>query len=113
RVGRQRGRPARPRQAGQEGGARHGPAHGIRENGHRRRPGLKMGTSSPESLSQAPERITPSGRPAKRMTLYALGINHQTAPVALREQVAFGESAVPAALAELRSLPGVREVALL
>ncbi len=47
------------------------------------------------------------------MTLYALGINHQTAPVALREQVAFGESAVPAALAELRSLPGVREVALL
>ena len=47
------------------------------------------------------------------MTLYALGINHQTAPVALRERVAFGDSAVPAALAELRSLPGVREVALL
>ena len=47
------------------------------------------------------------------MTLYALGINHQTAPVALRERVAFGDSAIPAALAELRSLPGVREVALL
>ncbi len=47
------------------------------------------------------------------MTLFALGINHQTAPVALRERVAFGESAVPAALAELRALPGVREVALL
>ena len=47
------------------------------------------------------------------MTLYALGINHQTAPVALRERVAFADSAVPAALAELRALPGVREVALL
>ncbi len=47
------------------------------------------------------------------MTLFALGINHQTAPVALRERVAFGDSAVPAALAELRALPGVREVALL
>ena len=38
------------------------------------------------------------------MTLFALGINHQTAPVALRERVAFGDSAVPAALAELRAL---------
>ena len=47
------------------------------------------------------------------MTLYALGINHQTAPVALRERVAFADGAVPAALAELRGLPGVREVALL
>ncbi len=47
------------------------------------------------------------------MTLFALGINQQTAPVALRERVTFGDSAVPAALAELRALPGVREVALL
>lgn len=47
------------------------------------------------------------------MTLYALGINHQTAPVALREQVAFGDGEVPPALAALRALPGVREVALL
>ena len=47
------------------------------------------------------------------MTLYALGINHQTAPVALRERVAFADSAVPEALAALRALPGVREVALL
>ena len=46
------------------------------------------------------------------MTLYALGINHQTAPVALRERVAFADSAVPEALAALRALPGVREVAL-
>ena len=47
------------------------------------------------------------------MTLFALGINHQTAPVALRERVAFADDAVPATLATLRRLPGVREVALL
>src|SRR5690606_11017827 len=65
------------------------------------------------SLSQAPERSRRAGRQPKRMTLYALGINHQTAPVALREQVAFGDGEVPSALAALRALPGVREVALL
>ncbi|UNK43307.1 glutamyl-tRNA reductase [Luteimonas sp. S4-F44] len=47
------------------------------------------------------------------MSLYALGINHQTAPVALRERVAFSGDALQTALAELKSLPQVREVALL
>ncbi len=47
------------------------------------------------------------------MSLYALGINHQTAPVALRERVAFAGDALDAALAQLRALPPVREVALL
>ncbi len=47
------------------------------------------------------------------MSLFALGINHQTAPVALRERVAFGGDALPAALAQLRAMPEVREVALL
>ncbi len=45
--------------------------------------------------------------------LVALGINHQTAPVALRERVAFADDALPATLAALRALPGVEEVALL
>ena len=45
--------------------------------------------------------------------LVALGINHQTAPVALRERVAFSEDALPATLSALRALPGVEEVALL
>ncbi|MFC0677236.1 glutamyl-tRNA reductase [Lysobacter korlensis] len=45
--------------------------------------------------------------------VYVLGLNHQTAPVALRERVAFSGEAVPAALAALRALPSVREVALL
>src|SRR3546814_15281408 len=47
------------------------------------------------------------------MSLFALGINHQTAPVALRERVAFSDDAIAPALAALRALPQVREVALL
>ncbi len=47
------------------------------------------------------------------MPLYALGLNHQTAPVSLRERVAFDAAALPAALASLHALPQVREVALL
>ncbi|HST45782.1 MAG TPA: glutamyl-tRNA reductase, partial [Luteimonas sp.] len=47
------------------------------------------------------------------MSLVAIGINHQTAPVALRERVAFADDAMASALAELRALPQVREVALL
>ncbi len=43
----------------------------------------------------------------------AIGINHQTAPVSLRERVAFSEDALPAALSGLKALPGVEEVALL
>jgi len=47
------------------------------------------------------------------MSLVALGINHQTAPVSLRERVAFNGDALARALAALRSLPQVQEVALL
>jgi len=47
------------------------------------------------------------------MSLYVLGINHQTAPVGLREKVAFAPEALAPALASLRALPEVREVALL
>ena len=47
------------------------------------------------------------------MSLWVLGINHQTAPVSLRERVAFSADAVPRALSALRALPPVREVALL
>ncbi|MBB1088407.1 glutamyl-tRNA reductase [Lysobacter sp. SG-8] len=47
------------------------------------------------------------------MNLYVLGINHQTAPVALRERVAFAGDQVPAALATVRGLPGIHEAALL
>lgn len=47
------------------------------------------------------------------MSLCVLGINHQTAPVSLRERVAFSADSVPAALASLRALPQITEVALL
>ncbi|QNP39893.1 glutamyl-tRNA reductase [Lysobacter solisilvae (ex Woo and Kim 2022)] len=47
------------------------------------------------------------------MSILVLGINHQTAPVSLRERVAFSGDAIPAALDALRGLPAVREVALL
>ncbi len=45
--------------------------------------------------------------------LLALGINHETAPVAVRERVAFAEEALPQALHALKALPQVHEVALL
>ncbi len=45
--------------------------------------------------------------------LVALGINHQTAPVAVRERVAFADEALVRALVQLRALPSVDEVALL
>lgn len=47
------------------------------------------------------------------MTLWVLGLNHQTAPVGLRERVAFDAAALPAALSSLRALPEVSEAAVL
>ena len=47
------------------------------------------------------------------MPLLALGLNHQTAPLALRERVAVPAGDVGEALRELRGLAGVREAALL
>jgi glutamyl-tRNA reductase len=47
------------------------------------------------------------------MTLLALGLNHQTAPVHLRERVAFADDILAPALASLKALPSVQEVALL
>jgi glutamyl-tRNA reductase len=47
------------------------------------------------------------------MTLLALGINHQTAPVSLRERVAFADDALATALGSLKALSTVHEVALL
>jgi glutamyl-tRNA reductase len=47
------------------------------------------------------------------MTLLALGMNHQTAPLALRERLAIAPESSDAALADLLSQPGVQEAALL
>jgi glutamyl-tRNA reductase len=65
-------------------------------------------------MSGAPASPGPTARDASDdARLHVLGINHQTAPVQLRERVAFAETHVPAALASLRALAPVREVALL
>jgi glutamyl-tRNA reductase len=47
------------------------------------------------------------------MPLYALGLNHTTAPVRVREQVAFQAEALPAALRDLLGQPKVKEAAIL
>ncbi len=47
------------------------------------------------------------------MPLIALGLNHLTAPVSLREQVAFDEDAAGSALLELAGEPGVEEAMIL
>src|SRR5688500_10763750 len=46
------------------------------------------------------------------MPLLVLGLNHQTAPLALRERVATDAGQLPAALAALGDVPGVEEAAL-
>ncbi len=43
----------------------------------------------------------------------AVGLNHKTAPLALRESVAFADTQIASALKSLRELPGVNEAALL
>ena len=47
------------------------------------------------------------------MPLIALGLNHQTAPLALREKVALDASRLADALRDLASVPGVEEASLL
>ncbi|MEY4730535.1 MAG: hypothetical protein RL020_1693 [Pseudomonadota bacterium] len=47
------------------------------------------------------------------MQLYTFGINHQTAPVEIREKVAFPPEGLTDALRELASLPSVYEAAIL
>lgn len=47
------------------------------------------------------------------MPLIALGINHNTAPVEIREQLSFSDQELGSVLRELAGLPGVEEVAVL
>ncbi len=46
------------------------------------------------------------------MSLYAIGINHRTAPVAVREKVAFDPATLGSALASLQALPDVSEAVI-
>jgi glutamyl-tRNA reductase len=47
------------------------------------------------------------------MTFLALGLNHQTAPLDLREKVAFAPESMPTALSDLARQPGVNEALIL
>jgi glutamyl-tRNA reductase len=47
------------------------------------------------------------------MSLTAFGLNYQTAPLAIREKIAFGAAQLPEALNALLALPGVQEAAIL
>ena len=47
------------------------------------------------------------------MKLWLTGLNHRTAPVGVRERLAFNESDVPRALEALRATPGVTEAMIL
>src|SRR6267378_845706 len=47
------------------------------------------------------------------MKLLITGVSHKTAPVEIRERLAFSESALPAALAQLKSREGVSEALIL
>ncbi len=47
------------------------------------------------------------------MSLFVLGINHRTAPVALREQVAFDSTSLPCALEDLVGIDGIDEAVII
>ena len=47
------------------------------------------------------------------MKLLVTGVSHKTAPVEVRERLAFREEALPAALADLKSREGVSEAVIL
>src|SRR5579862_4523469 len=58
-------------------------------------------------------RIRQDLSPSPPMAFNILGINHKTAPVALREKVAFAEDTLVAALRALRQEFGVTEAVIL
>ena len=47
------------------------------------------------------------------MSIVAVGINHKTAPVAVREKISFNPDRLSSALQEMLSAVGCREVAIL
>ncbi len=55
----------------------------------------------------------PHGRPVAPMVLLAIGVNHKTAPVEIREKVSFALDRVPDALTELTQQQGVSEAVIL
>ena len=46
------------------------------------------------------------------MTINVLGINHKSAPIDIREKLAFDKNSIPRALDDIKSIEGVNEVVL-
>ena len=74
-----------------------------------------MATPAPHALIWSRLQITMDrlSKSDLRMSLFALGISHQTAPVAIRERLAFPPDALPEALTALHALPGIEECAII
>ncbi len=49
------------------------------------------------------------GQPNREMSIFCFGLSHQTAAVDVRERFAIPESALPEALARLKTMPGLTE----
>jgi len=64
------------------------------------------------AFSHLPPPLIP-GRDTIPVLLHSLGLNHTTAPVEVREKLAFVESSQPAALRQLRERYGMAEAAIL
>src|SRR5258706_12790102 len=54
-----------------------------------------------------------AGKPPPGIGVVVLGVSHRTAPVALRERLSVVPEQMDPTLRELKTLPGVREIALL
>jgi len=59
---------------------------------------------------QLGDRVTRPSPQSKLMSLKVLGVNHRSAPVEIREKLAFNPERLPVALNELVQLPQVREM---
>ena len=47
------------------------------------------------------------------MTINVLGVNHKSAPIDIREKLAFYKNSIPRALDDIKNIEGVNEVVLI
>ena len=47
------------------------------------------------------------------MTINVLGVNHKSAPIDVREKLAFDKNSIPRALDDIKNIEGVNEVVLI
>jgi len=64
-------------------------------------------------IGQLTRRIVPQSGIRESMPLLAIGISHHTAPIEIREKVAFTRLEISDRVRELRAIPGVEEVIIL